>query len=42
MDQFQFFAEQQSNWDVYEMETGHDCMVTEPAILADILFKYVD
>jgi len=42
MDQFQFFAEQQSNWDVCQMETGHDYMVTEPTELADILFKYVD
>jgi hypothetical protein len=42
MDQFQFFAEQQSNWDVCQMETGHDYVVTEPTELADILFKYVD
>ena len=26
------------NWDVYEMETGDNCMVTEPA---DILLKYI-
>jgi hypothetical protein len=39
MDQFQFFAEQQSNWDVYEMETGHNYMVTQPTELAGVLFK---
>lgn len=41
MDQFQNYAEQQADWDTYEMDTGHDCMVTEPDELADILLKYV-
>ncbi len=40
MDKFQSFAEQQADWDVYEMATGHDCMVTEPQKLADILLRY--
>ena len=41
MDQFQNFAEQQADWDIYEMATGHDCMITAPAELAEILLKYV-
>ena len=40
MDQFQSFAEQQDDWDSYVMETGHDCMVTEPDQLAEILLIY--
>lgn len=39
MDQFQARAENEG-WDIYEMETGHDCMVTEPRQLADVLLKY--
>lgn len=40
MDMFQSYAEASAEWDVYEMATGHDCMVTEPKELADILLKY--
>lgn len=42
MDQFQTYAKQQSDWDTIEMATGHDCMVTEPQELADILLTYTN
>jgi hypothetical protein len=41
MDQLQNFAEQQADWGIYEMATWHDCMITAPAELAEILLKYV-
>lgn len=41
MNQFQNFAEQQADWDIYEIATGHDCMITAPAELAEVLLKYV-
>ena len=40
MDQFQKFSEQHSDWDIYEMVTGHDCMISEPEELAEILMRY--
>jgi len=42
MDQFQNYAEQQADWDTYEMDTGHDCMVTEPDELAELLLKFAE
>ncbi len=40
MAQFQETAEQHDGWDVYEMATGHDCMISDPEGLAEILLKY--
>lgn len=42
MDEYQKTAEQQPGWDVYEMATGHDCMISDPQGLADILLKYAN
>ncbi|NQV99103.1 MAG: alpha/beta hydrolase [Rhodospirillales bacterium] len=39
MDQFQNQAAD-NGWDVYELATGHDCMVTKPRDLADIVLTY--
>jgi pimeloyl-ACP methyl ester carboxylesterase len=35
--QFAARARAEPNWDVYELPTGHDAMITAPALLADML-----
>jgi pimeloyl-ACP methyl ester carboxylesterase len=39
MDQFQGAAGA-AGWDIHEIATGHDCMITQPQELADILLTY--
>ncbi len=42
MEQFVDQARSAADWDLHLMDTGHDCMITEPEALASILMTYVD
>ncbi|WP_417463284.1 hypothetical protein [Kordiimonas sp.] len=40
MDRFQEHAEGLPDWDSHELATGHDCMITQPQELAELLLLY--
>jgi len=41
MEQFVEAAQTAPGWDLHYLETGHDCMITEPEALAALLLTYV-
>ena len=40
LDGFAAEARHDSGWDLHFLETGHDCMITQPAELAAVLLRY--
>ena len=40
LDSFAGWAGQESGWNLHRLASGHDCMITEPEGLAEILLSY--
>ena len=42
MEQFVDRARSAADWDLHLLDTGHDCMITEPEALAKLLLTYAN